>query len=217
MGRGAGLEQRRRRHDRQLVLCDNAAALGDSAPPALKAIVPTITGSAYYDGWTYQGGVFQLGFTLRSAAEMACVDMLNREARGEDVSTGRDALDSVVHDLWEAFWRLPLVELPHRSPWLRNYGDWLAHPDRDEFWRSTAIDEQYDRIDVPALHVAGWNDIFLKGSLENFVGLRDAAASEQARQGQRLIVTPWGHDRPPSRSRSTRRRARPPAPARAPR
>jgi putative CocE/NonD family hydrolase len=165
-------------------------------PPALKAIVPAVTGSEYYDGWTYQGGAFQLGFALRWAADMAYADMRGREARGEDVSAGRDALEAVVHDLWGAFWRLPLVELPNSSPWLRNYGEWLAHPDRDAFWRSTAIKDQYDRIDVPALHIAGWNDIFLKGSLENFVGLRDGAASEQARQGQRLIVTPWGHDTP---------------------
>jgi uncharacterized protein len=165
-------------------------------PPALNAIVPAISGSEYYDGWTYQGGAFQLGFALRWATEMAYVDMLNREARGEDVSAGREALESVVHDLWEAFWRLPLVELPDSSRWLRNYGEWLAHPDRDEFWRSTAVNEQYDRIDVPALHIAGWNDIFLKGTLENFVGLRNGAATEHARQGQRLIVTPWGHDPP---------------------
>jgi putative CocE/NonD family hydrolase len=165
-------------------------------PPALRAIVPAITGSEYYDGWTYQGGAFQLGFTLRWAADMAYADMLNREARGEDVSAGREALESVVQDPWGAFWRLPLIELPNSSPWFRNYGEWLAHPDRDEFWRPTAIKEQYDRIDVPALHIAGWNDIFLKGSLENFVGLRSGAASEHARRGQRLIVTPWGHDTP---------------------
>jgi putative CocE/NonD family hydrolase len=165
-------------------------------PSALTAMVPAITGSEYYDGWTYQGGAFQLGFTLRWAAEMAHADMLNRETRGEDVSAGREALESVVHDPWEAFWRLPLVELPNSSRWLRNYGEWLAHPDRDQFWRSTAITGRYDRIDVPALHIAGWNDIFLKGSLENFVGLRGGAASEHARQAQRLIVTPWAHDPP---------------------
>jgi uncharacterized protein len=165
-------------------------------PPALSAIVPAITGSEFYDGWTYQGGALQLGFTLRWAAGMAYADMLNREARGEDVSAGREALESVVQDPWGAYWRLPLVELPNSSRWLRNYGEWLAHPDRDDFWRATAIKEHYDRIDVPAVHIAGWNDIFLKGSLENFVGLRSGAASEHARQEQRLIVTPWGHDPP---------------------
>lgn len=165
-------------------------------PPALKAIVPAITGSEYYEGWMYQGGAFQLGFALHWAADMAYADMLVREARGEDVSAGREMLESVVEDIWGAFRRLPLMELPDSTAWLRNYGEWLAHPDRDEFWHATAINDQYARIDVPALHMAGWNDIFLKGSLENFVGLRSGAASEHARQGQRLIVSPWGHDMP---------------------
>ena len=31
-------------------------------PPALKAMVPTITSSGYHEGWTYQGGAFQQGF-----------------------------------------------------------------------------------------------------------------------------------------------------------
>jgi len=33
-----------------------------ATPPALKAMVPTITSSDYYEGWTYQGGAFQQGF-----------------------------------------------------------------------------------------------------------------------------------------------------------
>ncbi len=46
---------------------------------------------------------------------------------------------------------------------------------------------------TPALHVAGWHDIFLAGTLANFSGLRAHAATEQARDGQRLIVGPWTH------------------------
>jgi putative CocE/NonD family hydrolase len=73
----------------------------------------------------------------------------------------------------------------------------LAHPDRDEFWREIAVNERYDTIDVPAIHTAGWSDIFLKGTLENYVGLRAGAATEHARANQRLIITPWGHGVPP--------------------
>src|SRR5207249_445643 len=102
-----------------------------------------------------------------------------------------------VGDPWAAFERLPLTAAPKRTSALSNYADWLRHPDRDDFWRATAVNERYDSIDVPALHVAGWHDIFLKGSLENYVGLRDRAGSAHARSNQRLIVTPWGHF-PPS-------------------
>jgi uncharacterized protein len=162
-------------------------------PSALKAIVPSLTASEYYEGWTYQGGAFQLGFALMWAAGMAYTDLLNRERRGEDVSTGRDALEEIASDVWSAYWRLPLVDIPRSTPWLETYGDWLGHPDRDEYWRATASNERHADIGVPALHIAGWNDIFLKGSLENYVGLRAGAANEFARANQRLIVTPWGH------------------------
>ena len=162
-------------------------------PPALKAIAPALTGSEYYEGWTYQGGAFQLGFTLQWTTFMAIADLNRRDALGEDVSAGREVLEGIAADPWAAYRHLPLAGLPRQVPLLGNYADWLAHPDRDEFWRATAINEHYGEIDVPAFHIAGWNDIFLKGTLENYVGLRAGAASEHARASQRLIVTPWGH------------------------
>jgi uncharacterized protein len=166
------------------------------APPALKAIAPVVTASEYYEGWTYQGGALQLGFALLWSVGMASADVARREQLGEDVSADREALESLAADPWAAYERLPLAALPRRVALLSNYGDWLAHPDRDEFWRETAINERYAAINVPALHVVGWHDIFLKGSLENYVGLRAHAATERARDNQRLIVAPWGHATP---------------------
>jgi putative CocE/NonD family hydrolase len=165
-------------------------------PSALKAILPTWTASEYYDGWAYQGGAFQLGAMLSWGAGLAVADLFRREARGEDVSAGREALMATAADPWTAYEQLPLTALPGHVPLLSNYGDWLAHPDRDEFWRATAINERYGSIDVPALHIGGWSDIFLKGTLENYAGLRRGAASEHARANQHLLITPWGHGVP---------------------
>ena len=33
-------------------------------PPHLAAIAPNVTASNYHDGWTYQGGAFELGFNV---------------------------------------------------------------------------------------------------------------------------------------------------------
>lgn len=167
------------------------AAIG--APDALRAVAPVITASEYYEGWIYQGGAFQLGFALSWSARMAYLELARRLTLGEDVAADLEVLREIVSDPWAAFERLPLVSVPRLTEALSNYGDWLAHPDRDEFWRATAVNERYESIDVPALHVAGWHDIFLKGSLENYVGLRRGARSDHARAGQQLIVTPWGH------------------------
>ncbi|PYX82717.1 MAG: hypothetical protein DMG70_13895, partial [Acidobacteria bacterium] len=51
-------------------------------------------------------------------------------------------------------------------------------------------------INVPALTIAAWYDIFLGGSLRNYIGIRLHGGSEAARQGQRLLVTIGGHAGP---------------------
>jgi putative CocE/NonD family hydrolase len=44
------------------------------------------------------------------------------------------------------------------------------------------------------LHLGGWYDVFLEGTLENFVGLSQGAATPEARAGQKLVVGPWYHN-----------------------
>ena len=39
--------------------------------------------------------------------------------------------------------------------------EWLAHPERDELWQEMAEIDRLDRVAVPALHVAGWFDLFV--------------------------------------------------------
>jgi putative CocE/NonD family hydrolase len=160
------------------------------APPALRAILPSWTTSDFHDGWVYQGGAFELGFSLSWASGLALAELIRRgEASGPD----REVLQDVVDDCWAAYRRLPLLDFPRRIPTLSNYGEWLEHPDRDGYWRDISIRERYGSIDVPALHAGGWHDIFLKGTLENYVGLRAEAASERTRANQYLLLTPWGH------------------------
>lgn len=46
---------------------------------------------------------------------------------------------------------------------------------------------------APILHFTGWYDLFNRNSLDAFVGISREGGTEAARQGQRLIVGPWGH------------------------
>ena len=69
-------------------------------------------------------------------------------------------------------------------------------PERDATGGDRRISERYGSIDVPALHIGGWSDIFLEGTLRNYVGLRAGAATEAARDGQRLVIGPWAHGNP---------------------
>jgi hypothetical protein len=71
--------------------------------------------------------------------------------------------------------------------------DWLSHPLYDDYWKQWSIEENYQNIQVPALHVAAWYDIFLGGSLRNYMGLHAHAGNEEARKGQHLMVIIGGH------------------------
>ncbi len=52
--------------------------------------------------------------------------------------------------------------------------------------------ERYKQVKAPALMIAGWYDIFLKGQLDDFVEMKKMAP-EPARSGTRIIIGPWAH------------------------
>jgi hypothetical protein len=165
-----------------------------SAPRALRAIAPYVTSSDYHEGWVYQGGAFQLGFSLRWSLEsLALPALLARQAAGE-------SLDAEIAELYEAIDHIALL-YRHRplrgiplmdrfAPW---YDEWLRHPERDAFWTNLSPQERYPATAVPALHIGGWYDIFIDGTIRNYAGMRATGADERARRGQRLLVGPWSH------------------------
>jgi putative CocE/NonD family hydrolase len=148
-------------------------------PPSLVAICPGMTASQYYEGWTYNGGAFALAFAASWAAGLAF-----DTARRAGDEAGLAALNpATAGSDW--FSQLPLGEL---APLTRDnapyFFDWLEHSSYDDCWRATCIAGGYERITVPRLHVGGWYDIFLSGTVENFVGL------EQRAGGQQLLIGP---------------------------
>jgi putative CocE/NonD family hydrolase len=73
------------------------------------------------------------------------------------------------------------------------FQDWLDHPTYDSYWKQWSIEENYANIQVPALTIAAWYDIFQGGSLRNYMGMKAHAGTEAARNGQQLLVTIGGH------------------------
>jgi putative CocE/NonD family hydrolase len=161
-------------------------------PPALKAIVPTITSSDYYEGWTYQGGAFQQGFIQFWTAGMA-TETLTRLP--EPAPDARRKLYGSIFGMRETYWGLPLNDFPPATvPGLMDhYREWLRHPALDDYWERVRIESKYENIDAAALHIGGWYDIFLEGTLRNFVGMCRGGKSARAREKQRLVVGPWLH------------------------
>ncbi|MFN0095101.1 MAG: CocE/NonD family hydrolase [Dehalococcoidia bacterium] len=167
-----------------------------ATPPNLQCMVPGVTASDYYDGWTYQGGAFELGFNLMwGVSAFAVPELLKAGIAPEERERLIRPLYGIIFDHWPALRSLPLRELPAVAHDLvaPYYKDWLAHATRDAFWERVNIEQAHPRIHVPALNLGGWYDLFIRGTLRNFTGMRANGANERARDGQRLIVGPWAH------------------------
>ena len=157
-------------------------------PPSLKCAIPIITADDYYDGWTYQGGAYQLGFATLWGMGLAAALYLGRD-RGLE----REHLHEIAAAINSAPGSLetrPLESIDGISrrevaPWWR---DWIAHESRDDYWETLRHSSDYSRFQIPMLHVGGWFDIFGLGTVRNFQGIR--AASEAP---QHLFMGPWAH------------------------
>jgi uncharacterized protein len=165
------------------------AAVG--RPPHLAGICPVVTASNYHENWTYQGGAFEQWFNQSWTSGLA-QDTFNRAVRaGTNAMVGSKVLPLKQYPLFN----MQLSSDP--TSWTAKFApyflDWLDHPAYDSYWRPWAIEEQYASIQVPALTVAAWYDIFQGGSLKNYLGLKAVAGSAAARAGQRLMVIVGGH------------------------
>jgi hypothetical protein len=127
-----------------------------------------------------------LQLTLANFKNVSGVQGVPRERRGEMIR--------LIDNMTEGFEHLPTKDFPGLDSGLaKYYYDWLAHPDFDDYWKKLCIEDHHSEIDVPAMHVGGWYDIFLGGTIRNYMGMKESGANETARGGQKLIIGPWSH------------------------
>eukprot|EP00667_Euglena_gracilis_P007501 EG_transcript_7574 len=69
---------------------------------------------------------------------------------------------------------------------------YMAHEEPDAWWNSTTLAGHYDSITWPALHVAGWYDVFQQDTIDVFHAYR-RLAHPAVRDLQFLVVEPKGH------------------------
>ncbi|MDD2763361.1 MAG: CocE/NonD family hydrolase [Opitutaceae bacterium] len=157
-----------------------------AAPPHLAGICPVATASNYYGHWAYHNGPFEQLFAQTWCSLLSFNEIVRRVSR------------SVVPADWDM--KRPLAEYPLVEPGTAAslpshdyYAAWLAHPTYDDYWKQCSIEEHYDKITVPALHIAAWYDLFQDGSIRNYEGIKQHGGSEAARKNQRLVIIPGGH------------------------
>jgi putative CocE/NonD family hydrolase len=157
-------------------------------PPHLAGICPTVTASNYHDGWTYQGGAFEQWFNESWSTGLA-ENTMRRRVEESNALAGTKTLPLAD---------FAVLEPPSAVGIAPYFKDWLAHPSFDAYWKQWSIEDHYSDIQVPVLSFAAWYDIFLGGSLKNYVRLKTEGGTDAAKQGQRLVVYVGGHAGDPS-------------------
>lgn len=83
--------------------------------------------------------------------------------------------------------------------WLSSYSDpslfvgFIKNQmDHKEYWERFDARSVAEKIEVPAVHVGGWFDIFNQGTLDAFEAAQNRGG-EGARGKQKLVVGPWVH------------------------
>jgi len=159
-------------------------------PPHLAGICPVVTASNYHSNWVYQGGAFEQWFDQSWTSGLAQNTFDREVANNTNALQGMSTLPLSSYPLFNLDKNSDAASIAALAPY---YLDWLAHPSYDDYWKAISIEEHFGDINVPALHVAAWYDLFLGGSLRNYEGIKAHGATEQARRGQRLLVIVGGH------------------------
>jgi putative CocE/NonD family hydrolase len=168
------------------------AAIAD--PPHLEAVFPYLTGGDYDAGFTYTGGAFELGFNLWWVSYLLAFDTADRlDVPPETLSAVKRKLATHTFDIEKIVETLPITDIPGFDEVAPYWETWLEHPPGDSYWDEYNVAANADRITVPALHVTGWYDTYLRGHLDTYHAIRNHA-SDRARDNQYLVVGPWYHD-----------------------
>ncbi|HEV8308442.1 MAG TPA: CocE/NonD family hydrolase [Methylomirabilota bacterium] len=167
--------------------------LAPTRPPHLRAMYVRESSADYWAEWVYRGGAFELAFMLEWTVKWTYNNLARLAPSPEEHARRKGILEKALGDLESWHRQRPL----HPNPLVEGLDDWfnefLAHPADGPFWWRWNITHQHAEVDTPIVHLGGWFDIFLAGTLKNFVGLRAKARSPAARDAQRLVIGPWVH------------------------
>ncbi len=159
-------------------------------PEGLACIAPGMTAYDLYNGWFYYHGALRFSSALSWGLQMLKEDTRRLMLRGAS-----ENLERAWANLATQTGALPFSHHPaingEKVP--RYVLDWFDHDQPGEYWSSLDLSRTAKQIKVPALHLSGWYDVFLDGSIDSFLWLTRQAATAEARDNQYLIAGPWVH------------------------
>jgi uncharacterized protein len=174
--------------------------LAPSRPPHLKAAFPVSAAADFHQCWVYHtGGAFEFGWQIPYAILMARDSLERQDLTAPLLATlERDLIPAPTPFAQplsdQAYRRLPLMVWGDLlRPVARYLTDYLRHPEDGPYWWAINVERQHANINTPMYHVTSWYDIFLRGGLAHFCGLRQHAMTAEARTQQKILIGPWAH------------------------
>lgn len=167
-------------------------AAAREAPAALKAMAPMITWADPNEGVFSRNGVFELGLEGSWLMQRG-LDELARRYRGNLVEVGR-AFASMAqeydHLVSSGYAEVPLSGFGPlaRLGLDRPATEGLEHREDLSFQEPARVTPAYSVAHIPMLHIGGWYDIFLNGTIRNFNAMRAQGVANQY-----LVIGPWSH------------------------
>lgn len=158
-------------------------------PPALKAMVPFITWSEPLNGTIARGGALELGTGASWTLLQGMNQLIRRHARDRG-AMGR-AIARLMADYdrlaEENYWKLPLRGFEpvagHGIAGLSGL-DALDDPAAADHFR---VAGKHNQVRVPTFNIGGWYDIFLSGTIDNYLAMREQGMPAK------LLLGPWAH------------------------
>ncbi|MCA6585050.1 MAG: CocE/NonD family hydrolase [Pseudanabaena sp.] len=158
-------------------------------PEGLVTICPSMATADLYHGWFYFGGAVCLDFDINWALQLA-------QNRAWYLKQEPQATKLFETQKQSARWleSAPLSEIAlFKNPDFGDFGkfffDWIGNQQaNDEYWQKLNPLSYFDRYDLPALHIAGWADIFIEATINTYHQAKSAT-----KKPQHLIVAPWQH------------------------
>ena len=147
--------------------------------PAHRAMFTTVPLTDWHRDAAYIGGAFGLGLMMAWGAMMARPSASQPDVADWETWNWADAYRHLPLSTWD-------TQTSDEIPYLR---EWVRRPTYDEYWAQGATAHRVPSIDVPAITVAGWYDVFANHAFRTVSGLRELGRSDH-----HLIVGPWAHD-----------------------
>ncbi len=173
------------------ILLQTAAA----QPPHLVCAMSALTGDDAWR-WYHRGGAMEFGFPLYWGTIILGWNLAEKTLGDTPaLQNWKNMAELYLADQQSFAGIVPAAAFkPSRiAPGVNLFAAWAAHPVDGPYWRRLSPSSFFDRITVPMLHIGGWFDIFLDGTLGAFQGISQRGGSALARKNQRLLIGPWHH------------------------